>query len=283
MYEKNCKLVFTDLVTGEMLTIGHGIWEIEELDGIFAPDFTLYTKSRAEGRGVQISGKQIKGRDITVVACVTDTTQNDIQRLRANRFFNPLHSFTVHITYYGTTRWSECELIGINCPQADMDEPTNLKLMVTCPNALLKSVDNFGKDISTIDPKFTFPFISTIEKGFNFGYYSFANEVNVINDGDVETQCKIIFTANGYLKNPKLSKNNSKYVRILKEMNIGDEIVIDFENGKITFNGERCTSIDRGSTFFYLDRGNNKLTASADVNIANLSTVIYYNSEYLGV
>lgn len=283
MYMKNCKLVFTDLKTKDTLTLGHGIWEIEELDGIFAPGFEVFTNSRAEGRGLIVSGKQIKGRDITVVASVIDTTQNDVQRLRVNRFFNPLHSFTVHITYYGTTRWSECELVGISCPQASLDEPTQLQLMVMCPDAFLKSVNNFGKDISLIVPMFTFPYVSPINEGFNFGVYNFANEVNVVNHGDVETQCLVIFKAKGYVKNPQISKNEMHYIRILKEMNAGDEITIDFKTGDITFNGQRCTDIDRRSTFFYLDQGNNKLTASADENIANLSTVIYYNSEFLGV
>ena len=72
-------------------------------------------------------------------------------------------------------------------------------------------------------------------------------------------------------------------MKILKEMVLGDQIEINFESGRITMNGERITAIDRQSTFFFLDRGANTLTASADVNIANLSTVIYYNSEFLGV
>lgn len=283
MYEKNLKFIFTDLDTGDTYQIGHNDWELTQVQGIFSPSFEVYTKSKANGRGLRVTGKQIKSRDITIVASATDTHKNDILRLAANKFFNPLHSFKVSIMYYNTTRWAECEILMIDCPQDNMDEPTELKLMLLCPNAFLKSVDSFGKDISSISAGFFFPYVSTIDNGFNCGFYNFGNEVTVVNEGDVETQCKVIFDAKGVCKNPKISKNAREYVRILKELQEGDEIIVDFENGEITYNGERCTSIDRTSTFFYLDRGSNKLTASADENIANLSTVIYYNSEFLGV
>lgn len=283
MYEKNLKFKFTDLESGAEFQIGHNLWEVESVKGLFAPSYSVYTKDKATGMGVKVTGKQIKSRDITVVASVVNTDDNAEQRIKANQFFNPLHSFRVDITYYNTTRWGECELIGMDCPQTNMDEPTQLKIMFMCPSAFLKSVDNFGKDIAEITPMFFFPYVSTVADGFNCGFYNFANEVNVLNEGDVETQCKVIFSAKGPCRNPCISKNGTEYVRILKDMVLGDEIVINFEDGSITFNGQRCTAIDRTSTFFYLDRGNNRLKASVDENIANLSTVIYYNSEFLGV
>lgn len=283
MYEKNLKFLFTDLDTGTVFQIGHGLWEIETIKGLFQPSYTVYTSDKATGHGLKVTGKQMKGREITVTASVVDTRKNDTARLEANRFFNPLHSFRVDITYYNTTRWGECELTGVDCPQTDMDAPTQLKVMIICPSAFLKGTDNFGKDLAEIVPAFTFPYISTVDDGFNFGFYNFANKATVINEGDVETQCKVIFSARGPCKNPKIIKNDREFVRVLKDMDLGDEIVVDFETGRVTFNGERITAIDRSSSFFYLDRGKNVLQAEADENLANLSTVIYYNSEFLGV
>lgn len=283
MYEKNLKFVFVDLDTGQEMQIGQNLWELESVKGLFNPDVSVYTVDKAIGNGVKVTGKQLKGRTITITASITNTDYNDIMRLEVNRFFNAMHSFKVYITYYNTTRWGECELMGVDCQQENLDEPLPLKIMFLCPSAFLKGTDNFGKDIASITPMFFFPYVSTVNDGFNFGFYNFANEVTVVNEGDVETQCKVIFSAKGPVKNPCIIKNEGKFVRILKDMVLGDEIVVDFETGRIIFNGERTTSIDRSSSFFYLDKGKNTLKASADENIANLSTVIYYNSEFLGV
>lgn len=283
MYEKHLKFVFTDQDTGEIYQVGENLWELEDVQGLFNPSYTVYTSDKATGRGMKVTGKQIKSREVTITASVTDTGENADARLEANAFFNPLHSFRVDITYYNVTRWAECELLSVDCPQDNMDAPTELKVMFLCPSGFLKSMENFGKDIAEISPQFSFPYVSPVGVGFDFGFYNFNNEVTLINVGDVETQCTVVFTAKGPLTNPAITKNGKEYVKILKEMVLGDQIEIDFESGRITMNGERITAIDRQSTFFFLDRGANTLTASADVNIANLSTVIYYNSEFLGV
>ena len=37
-------------------------------------------------------------------------------RDEALSFFNPKHSFEVHVTHMGVTRWCEGELAGVSCP-----------------------------------------------------------------------------------------------------------------------------------------------------------------------
>ena len=61
------------------------------------------------------------------------------------------------------------------------------------------------------------------------------------NDGDVDTYCKAVISANGEVTNPKITINDN-YVRIIDTMQENDIIIIDFTQNPPTVkkNGINC-------------------------------------------
>lgn len=62
----------------------------------------------------------------------------------------------------------------------------------------------------------------------------------------------------------KIGKNSNEFLRIVRNFVAGDEVVIDFQVGTITYNGTTnlMTALDINSDFFSLDPGDTTLTVT---------------------
>ena len=265
--------------------IDGGDWKIPSngLDGFASQDNEITMNSNAFGNGAQKSGERLGPKDRTVLAQVSDRNMNEILRERARDFFKFQHEYRIYATYMGTTRWCEGSLCKIQLSEDNVYKPVRLQFTITCGDPLFRSVDNFGKDIAEIIPMIGFPYICT-SKGRVTGVYNFEKEVEVYNDGDVDTFCKAIFRANGDITNPKLIVNG-KYVRILSTMVKGDVIELDFttERPRVTKNGVNIIgSTDRTSKLSEMELkiGNNVIGYSADDGDSAMEVSIYYNKLY---
>lgn len=137
---------------------------------------------------------------------------------------------------------------------------------------------------------FRFPW--NISQTYRFSEYSAASYVNIINSGTVPARWRVEFYAGVPMSKPML-KNvlTGAFVRINKEMEIGEKILIDTTGQELTVTG---ISVDghEESLFQYLDidsdpfeltPGDNLLQGSAATGGANLQAKLYHFNYFAGV
>lgn len=281
------KLIRSDQKT---FVLGTGAWRIlsKGLQGIDFPNFSVYSDKNGVGDGALLSGKRIDDRDIQIKCRSVDPKSNQVIRETTLAFFSPKYTYKIYITYQGITKWIEGELQGFSCPSENIYRPMELTVKFYCKDPLLKSVDDFGKDIASIKGGFGFPYIECVTEKVIPCYasiYSYNHEVNINNDGDATTYPRVTINFTGSTLNPKIYKDDY-YVRILGTFSEGDIVEIDFENCTIKKNGTNWIQhIDRSSTFTQmgLELGDNKMGFAADDGDGNMAVYVYYNKLYLGL
>ena len=275
---------------GKSFILGTGAWRIlsDGLKGIDFPNFSVYSDKNGVGDGALLSGKRIDDRDVQITCKSVDPSANQPIREATMAFFNPKFTFKLFITYQGVTKWIEGELQGFSCPSENIHRPMTLTVKFYCKDPMLKSVDDFGKDIASISAGFGFPYIESVTEKVipcYAGIFNFNHEVVINNDGDAMTYPRVTINFSGHVVNPKIYKDNY-YVRILGSFYEGDVVVIDFENCTIRKNGVNWIQhIDRSSTFteMGLDIGDSKIGFQADDGDGNMAVFVYYNKLFLGL
>jgi len=264
-----------------------GYWRITELDNFGSLENDITTIDNGVGDGAYISSSRIAHKDRTIVAKSKDPSLNDVLRKNALSFFNPRYTYKMYISYMGTTRWCDAVLHKIQFPNGNTYRTMTLTVTFMSASPWLKSVEDFGEDITEITPMEAFPYMCAKSIGHTAGIYNFASSIMFTNDGDVETYCKAIFTASGSVENPKLIINDA-YVRVIDSMVKGDVIVMDFASNPptITKNGVNCMGkCDRKSDFdkMVLGIGETSVSFATDDGTDNLAVNIFYNKLFLGI
>lgn len=285
------KLVLIRIVRSDdqSFILGTGTWKIlsKGLEGIDFPNISVYSDKNGAGDGALLSGKRIDDRDIQIKCKNTDPKSNEQVRAAAINFFNPKYSYSIYITYMGQTRWTEGELQGFSCPSENIHRCMTMIVKFYCRDGVLKSVDNFGKDIASVSPGFGFPFIDVKNPLIPVyaSIFNYNQEVVLTNDGATDTYPRITINIKGNVSNPKVYKD-SHYVRILGDFVKGDVLSIDCEKCTIYKNGVNWIQhIDRSSTFtdMALPVGDSKIGFVADDGDTNMSVFIYFNKLYTGL
>ena len=265
-------------------------WKItsDGLDGFGIYENAITTVENAVGDGGIVASSRIAAKDRTIKAVSRNSSINDILRKSAASFFNPKMDYKIYITYMGVTRWFEGKIYKFNLPSENIFRNMQMTITFLCPDPYFRSYDNFGKNIAAVTGMCAFPYLCSITtgtpNGITAGKFNFARKVMIDNDGDVDTFCKAIISANGDVENPKLVINDN-YVRIIDKMKENDVIVIDFTKSPPTVkkNDENYIGhCDRASAFddMQIPIGSAEVSFDAD-NGSNLMNVsIYYNKLY---
>lgn len=266
-------------------------WIITELSGIDYPDIETFSETEAVSDGSIITGTHITGRSIRVKANVKNKSLNDVCRRLALRFFNQKRTFALYITYMGLERWIEGIIDGQSIPSGNVYQSQTLDITFFCAKPFFKSVDNYGKNIAAITPMFAFPYITTYKDDDKFipvisAYYNLARNVNVSNDGDVETFMQVIIKIIGTVTNPMITKDETKFVKVLGTYHEGDVINIDMVNLDVTINGEKSLhKLDKASSFTdcAIVPGDNTIGFDADDGHDYMEVNVFYNKLYMGI
>lgn len=276
---------------------------ITQYDGLEAPEIELKFMKNALVDGDITDGKRIARRPIHIEATLRDGSNNNINRQRIIKFFNPKYPGKLTVEHSGTVRNIEYEIEGWEfATSQNVYENLSIVVDLICPDPFMKNVDNFGKNMADITPMIAFPWrvlkqkmYSTSDpfKGMTLrgqiaGYRTLKKEVVLANDGDVPCHLQIKFVASrGTVVNPKIVLTDTRqHVRIIAEMKKGDVILIDTNprHQVIERNGVNFYQhIDRKSEPFELAVGENHLEYDADENYSNLDVMLYYTPLYLGV
>ena len=280
---------------------------ITKITGLESSDLELSTTENALVNGSTVDGKRILARTIHIEATLRNGQDNEANRQRIIKFFNPNYTGRLTIDHSGTQRNIEYELEGWTF-SAKRTVNANLAIAVDlkCTDPLMKNIDNFGQNMANITRMTAFPWRCLKEKktvptpygglclaGNITGYRTLSREVLLPNDGHVPASLQIQFIAErGPVTNPKITLvrtkagESGKYMRVKVSMNEGDVLLVDtnVRHQVIELNGVNCyQKIDRLSEPFLLEVGDNYLEYDADENYTNLDVRLYYTPLYLGV
>lgn len=275
---------------------------ITKIEGLESSDLEISTTDNALVDGSTVDGKRIKSRPIHLEATLRDDKNNDTNRQRIIKFFNPKYTGKLTVNYNGTIRNIEYELEGWTFVAAsNVYNKLSISVDLICPDPYMQNIDNFGQNMADISKQIAFPWrvvkkkvvVPDPYKGLTLpgqitGYRTLTKEVLLPNDGDVPTGVQIQFIAErGPCKNPKITLlGTGQFVRVKVDMNQGDVLMVDTNKRHqvIELNGVNVyQKIDRLSEPFELAVGNNHLEYDADENYTNLDVRLFYTPLYLGV
>lgn len=271
----------------ELLADGND-WLITDIDGADAATYALFSEDGGSGDGGATTGKRVSARDLTLGATTLSVKNNPVLRERALSFFNPKHTFRVYLTYMGRTRWLAAEISAFSAPSTRVNIPQKFTAcFLAKENPYWQSVDDFGKDIAAITPRWGFPYMDHPELGVLVDVANFARKVVFDYDGNVPAYPAITITADAPVTNPKIV-NGTAFVRLIDELDAGDIVNITTapQRVRITKNGVNVLNkVDRASNFsgMALQPGTNVVSFAADYGDNNLHVVLRYNKQYLGV
>lgn len=275
---------------------------ITRIEGLESSDLEISTTDNALVDGSTVDGKRIQNRSIHIEATLRDDQNNERNRQRIIKFFNPKYSGKLTVDHSGITRNIEYELEGWNfAAQSNVYNELSIVVDLMCPDPFMKNTDNFGQNMADISRHIAFPW-RVVKKGVAVpqpyrgialsgqitGYRTLKKEVHLPNDGDVPTGVQIQFiAARGPVTNPKIVLlGTGKFVRVKAAMKAGDILLIDTNKRHqvIELNGVNVYQrIDRLSEPFELEVGSNYLEYDADENYTNLDVRLFYTPLYLGV
>lgn len=263
-------------------------WAIPS-DGLIGFDFLeneISTENNAQDDGSYVTGTRIPQKDRTIKFMLLNPNLNDPMRQLVRSFFNVKHTFKCFVTYAGNTRWCEGRLYSLSNPTKNIYERLEVSVTLLCSMPFMFSKDDFAQNIASIVPKLEFDLVIP-EEGVEFDSFAFAKEVELENDGDVETYCKAVMVAIGDVVNPELIKDD-KFTKINDTLKKDDVLIIDFvpKPCKITKNGENVMRlVDRNSSFndMKFDVGTNTIGYDADTGSNLLDVTIYFNKRYVGM
>lgn len=301
-------LEFTLECNGQSLMFGKGPdgrkreFGITKITGLEASELEVKFADNALVDGSTTDGKRIRSRPIHIEATLRDGRNNEANRQRIIKFFNPKYTGKMTINRSGTKRNIEYELEGWNFV-ATNNIYNQLAIVVDlkCADPFMRNIDNFGQNMADISPQLAFPWRVVKKKvvvpdpykglalpGQITGYRTLTKEVLLPNDGDVPTGVQIQFIAErGPCTNPKITLvGTGQFVRVKIDMKQGDVLLVDTNKRHqvIELNGVNVyQNIDRLSDSFELAVGNNYLEYDADTNYTNLDVRLFYTPLYLGV
>lgn len=299
---------FTLECNGKSLTFGMSAnrekreFGITKITGLESSDLEVSFTDNALVDGSTQDGKRIKSRPIHIEADLLDDRNNEVNRQRIIKFFNPKYTGKMTINHSGTQRNIEYELEGWNFVAAsNVFNKLSIVADLKCADPFWKNIDNFGQNMADISKHIAFPWRVVRQKvvvpepykgltlpGQITGYRTLRKEVHLPNDGDVPTGVRIQFIAKrGPVKNPKITLvGTGQFVRVKVEMKEKDILLVDtnIRHQVIELNGENVyQKIDRLSEPFELQVGSNYLEYDADENYTNLDVRLFYTPLYLGV
>ena len=254
---------------GKEFLIDNQSWKITS-DGLDGFDFitpTITTEANAFGDGSVVQSIHIGEKDRTVKCRYQGTLlEKAVQRQFVRNFLNPKYTFKVIVDYMEEKKYCKGNLYTMSCPTENIYKDLTLQFTILSTQPYLLSYDDFNKNIASVEG---------------------AKEIEIDNQGDVETYCKAIFTAKGTVINPMLKKDDV-YIKIIDTMNAGDVIEMDLVSKPvhITKNGQNIIGkTDRSSSFneMLFSVGRNVISFDADNGDNLLDVVILYNERFLGM
>lgn len=251
--------------------------EIMALQGVSDLDNEITSVKNANLDGSNIISQSLSER--SMVLLLRQTQNRDYY----TKFFNAKHTFTMRI--FNREIDFKVESLKFEEKVPNLYEQKAIRILCTAYNPYWKNVDNFGQNLAEVVGMFGFPWTATIADGITMGYRVFNQNTIFENDGDVEVGFTLKVNVTGNMTNFKFEHvGTSEYIRLVDNFVDGDVIEISTIKGQkdVKVNGvSAINTLDKASTMFLLDMGNNQLKFDADTGVTNCEAFLYYSPLYV--
>ena len=264
-----------------------GDFLLAKIDGNASVDPSLKIQNNAQGDGGYIESDRVLKRDVSISVIPCNRQNAEALRAELISFILPHEDYEIYISRNGRTRKIVGRMSGeIKVSSAAVWWANLYTMTFSCQSPFLQDEAEQIISFRNIVPLFAFPLSTYIGAGTVSGMMTTADKRYLINQGDTEIGIIASIAAYaGTVKNPSIS-NGKDYVKVLCEMNIGDEIEISTIPGNkyIKYNGENFMFFDRNSVFFSIKKGVSEVSVSAeDDTIDNIKSEVRYTNLYSGV
>lgn len=261
--------------------------KVIDIQGIEASSYTI-NNIASEQDGATVTSIKVEPREITIVGDIEKNENEDTNRDKLIRFFNPKKTGEMFITRNNVSRKIQYRVSSLDFATNKMYEYIEFTLVLeSTEEPYFSDAKNSGNYLTLISPQFTFPLAIPKNTGRAMGYKTFKPVMPLVNDGDKETGIEIIVTAKrGAMDNLKLILNNNQYIQVKQTLQQWDVLKINTNPRKksVTLNGINIINkINRGSTFFSLKIGKNILKYECDNGSTNIDIDVQFYRKYLGV
>lgn len=270
------------------------LFSVKGFDGLEAD---IVSSKSAYQDGISISKTILKDRVLTLNCYleVDNEQQRYILKRKLYNAFNPKLKGHMKIYTDSNQLRGASNLRVIQAPIFDDDyeslnELVGFQIQLSMPLPYFEDINenrvDFGNDIGNF-----FFDLEIEEEGKELSIKNNSIVTNISNIGDAETPIKVVFKAKAELKNPSIYNVYTKeYIKINHTMQEGEEITVTTHKGnkrvESYLNGVTTNifnNLDLGSSFIWLDVGDNVIRYDSENMIEQLEVYIYYTNYYLGV
>lgn len=271
---------------GEQLELTHNeAYVIESIEGLDPPDAVINTTRNANADGSVYNSAYVDNRQIIITLAINGPAEAN--RINLYKYFKA--KYPVRLYYKNDTRNVYIDGFVKSMPIEFFKKKQIAQITILCPEPFFNGTNNEIVDFSSVEAQFEFPF--SIEEPVEFGSISVQNELNMINNGDVETGFIIYMRARGSVTNPTIyNVDTNEYIKLNITLEPGDEVYINTRKKQktiqLTSDGETSNIIGQlvsGSTWFTLTPGDNIFGITAEVSPENMDVYCILTDQFEGV
>ena len=271
---------------GDQLELTHNpAYTVYNIEGLDPPDAQINTTHNAGYDGSVFNSAYEKDRTITIT--MTIESPAEANRIALYRYLKT--KFPVRLFYKNGTRDVYIDGFVQSMQIGFFQRKQVIQITIFCPKPNFSGAVSVVQEFYSVEALFEFPF--EIEEPIPFSEIVTGMEKSIINAGDLETGVTITIDAVGTVKNPKIYNVDDNTFMILSfTMQDGDTITIDTRQGEKSITLRRGGSdinlighMQRNSTWFQLQPGDNVFTTAADAGAENMMVTFTVVDQFQGV
>ena len=279
------------------------------LDKVSTPDYILgnvdwgsvkgthHTYKYVNQTGASITNTSLETREVSIEGWIVAKNEAHMTslKMRLNAFINPQEEMELYYSDYKINFMpDESVKYSVNTAENN-DVFCKFKIQGTCPNPLFS--DDVESRLAFIETAASFHFPLIMSRDYEDGGVVFGKRTesliaNIHNKGAIPVGLRIVFKANGTVKNPSLVNiTTQEKFTIDKTLVDGEEIEINTSIGEKSVKGKIGISEyvnyfmykNLDSPWIQLETGDNLFGYEADEGADNLDVFIYHYNRYLEV
>lgn len=264
-------------------------YDVINIEGLNPVGATINTYKIGVSDGEHYNSSYVNMRNI-VLYIVPKNKANDIEtnRLALYKYFRPKHKIRLYLQHDSRNVFIDgyVETVEISL----YSQLEQFQISVICPQPYFLDISTAQGDFTQIENLFEFPF-AIEEEGIEFSRFGQIDDIYIVNSGEVETGLIINLYAFGSASGIELYLNDTQYFKLGDlSLETGDILTINTNKGEksVTLfrNGAEINCINyvsKGSTWFTLDIGENKISKIIQSGMESVNIDIDYYIKYIGV
>ena len=249
------------------LTQNEDNFQVLKITGLNPPKAQINTTKMATLDGKKFNSSTLNERNIVITVKLNGDVEKN--RIRLYSFFRPKEWCKFYYKNNSRNVFIEAYTENVECDLFTDNETMQISLL--CPEPYFKDVQEIIDDISKILSKFEFPF-SIDEDGIEFSTLDTSKITNVHNSSEMDTGVIVDIDIYSHIEK-LLIKNTStgETLTLNYQFQSNDKVTINTNKGhksiKLIRNAETInifSAIEKGSTFFRLNIGDNFFSYLAD-------------------